>query len=321
MRNVSFQKLVVATLAFCMLGICRTAEAQQTQITNTGNPDGKLGALSRRPSANKVETETADDFFLRQATVLTGAIITGLLTDGAKLENIQNVEVEVYHIFPLDSVDRGSASGVPSRMNSPSDVEIDSATRALTDRTLLIQGRVLNTNFSALNTVINRINKKPLNTTHGEGPVTGQQVELAITFTNPILLPEGHYFFRPEVLVSGGDFLYLSTPRPIAAPGTPFVGDLQAWIRNSDLSPDWLRIGTDIIGTDVPGGIPPTFNMAFSLTGTTIQAPGTPGEPNCHGQSVSGLTEQFGSLAAAASALGFANPAALHDSFRTFCER
>ena len=48
--------------------------------------------------------------------------------------------------------------------------------------------------------------------------------------------------------MAGGDFLYLSAPRPIVAPGTPFAGDLQAWIRNSDLAPDWLRIGTDIIG-------------------------------------------------------------------------
>lgn len=321
MRNRGSQKLILATLALSVVAICGTAAAQQTQVTSTGSPDGKLGALSRRPSANKLETETADDFLLTQTTVLTGANITGLLTDGTGLENIQNVEVEVYHIFPLDSVDRGAASGVPSRANSPSDVEIDSATRALTDRTLVVQGHVLSTTFSALNTVVNGINKKPLNTTHGEGPLTGQEIELNITFTQPILLPAGHYFFRPEVLVNGGDFLYLSAPRPIAAPGTPFVGDLQAWIRNASLSPDWLRIGTDIIGTDVPGGVAPTFNMTFSLSGTAIQAPGIPGEPNCHGESISGLTQQFGSLAAAASALGFANPAALHDSFQTFCGR
>jgi len=320
-RNLSSQKLIMATLAVSLLCICGRAAAQQTEVTNTGTADGKLGALSRPASANKLETETADDFVLKQTTVLTGASITGLLTGGTNLDNIQNVEVEIYHVFPLDSVDRGSASGVPSRSNSPSDVEIDSATRALTGGTLLIRGRVLSTSFSALNTVVNGINKKPLNTTHGEGPLTGQQVELTIAFTQPILLPEGHYFFRPEVLVNGGDFLYLSAPRPLAAPGTPFLGDLQAWIRNSNLSPDWLRIGTDIIGTDVTGGVPQTFNMAFSLTGTAIQGAGTAGEPNCHGQSISGLTEQFGSLAAAASALGFASPAALQDSFRTFCER
>jgi hypothetical protein len=50
------------------------------------------------------------------------------------------------------------------------------------------------------------------------------------------------------------------------------MGDLQAWIRNSDLQPDWLRIGTDIIG----GTTPPTFNMAVSLTGETVPQAETP---------------------------------------------
>jgi hypothetical protein len=97
---------------------------------------------------------------------------------------------------------------------------------------------------------------------HGEGPATGEEVQIAITFTTPIFLPAGHYFFRPEVLVSSGDFLYLSSPRP----GPIFTGDLQAWIRNTPLKPDWLRIGTDIID-DTPA---PTFNMAFSLTGEAV---------------------------------------------------
>ncbi|MGH8628145.1 MAG: hypothetical protein ACREYC_23725 [Gammaproteobacteria bacterium] len=47
---------------------------------------------------------------------------------------------------------------------------------------------------------------------------------------HPIVLPAGHYFFRPEVGVTGGDFLYLSAPKPIVPLGTPLAGDLQAWI-------------------------------------------------------------------------------------------
>src|SRR5262245_56385160 len=41
----------------------------------TGSPNGQLGALSRRASPGKVETETADDFLLRETTVITGATI------------------------------------------------------------------------------------------------------------------------------------------------------------------------------------------------------------------------------------------------------
>jgi hypothetical protein len=70
----------------------------------------------------------------------------------------------------------------------------------------------------------------------------------------------------PQVEISGGEFEWLSAPKPIVAPGTPFPAgstDLQAWVRDEMLDPDWLRIGTDIVG----GSPEPTFNMAFSVTG------------------------------------------------------
>ena len=153
--------------------------------------------------------------------------------------------------------------------------EIDSATRDGALGTLTFSAKPPDGNdgnFSVLNTVVNGINKKPNNVTLGEGPQTGEEVQIDITFNEPIVLPADHYFFRPEALVaSGGDFLYLSAPKPTAPP--LFVGDLQAWIRNSDLAPDWLRIGTDIIG----GSPAPQFNMTFSLTGETVPAAGTPG--------------------------------------------
>jgi hypothetical protein len=85
-------------------------------------------------------------------------------------------------------------------------------------------------------------------------------------------LSTNHYFFVPTVDLTGtpGDFLWLSSVRPIVAPGTPFSPDLQAWIRDNALEPDWLRIGTDIVG----GTTPPTFNLAFSLEGTATPLPG-----------------------------------------------
>jgi len=316
-QNYSLQKSFGALFVLAAMFFSGTAAAQVTQVlVNTGRPDGKLGALSRPASANKSETETADDFVFGQTTVITGATITGLITPATPLASIANVEVELYHRFPEDSIDPPSPIKVPSRVNSPSDVEIDSATRDAHRGTLSFTANLLNPNFSVPTTVMNKINAKPLDSvTHGEPAAIGEEVEIAITFTSPIVLPAGHYFFRPEVLVTGGDFLYLSAPRPIVAPGTAIAGDLQAWIRNSDLKPDWLRIGTDIIAGD-----PPTFNMTFSLTGATIQAAGTPGQANCHGETISGLTEQFGSLAAAASALGFSSVQALQNSFRAFCE-
>ncbi len=317
MRNYSSQKSFGALFVLAAMFFSGTAAAQNTQvIVNTGNTDGKLGALSRPASANKSETETADDFVLDQTTVLTGATITGLITPATPLANIANVEVELYHRFPQDSIDPPSPIKVPTRMNSPSDVEIDSATRDAHQGTLSFTTNLLNPNFSVPITVVNKINAKPLDSvTHGEPAAIGEEVEIAITFTSPIVLPAGHYFFRPEVLVTGGDFLYLSAPRPIVAPGKAIAGDLQAWIRNSDLKPDWLRIGTDIIAGD-----PPTFNMTFTLTGTALTDAGTPGQANCHGQSMSALADQFGSVDAAASSLGFSSVQALQNTFGGFCE-
>ena len=70
---------------------------------------------------------------------------------------------------------------------------------------------------------MNGIHKFPDQTTHGEGPVTGEEVAITITFNPPISLPADHYFFRPEVLLTSGEFLWLSAPKPIVAPGTPFT--------------------------------------------------------------------------------------------------
>jgi uncharacterized protein DUF3455 len=284
-------------------------------VFNTGNPDGRLGALSQPAGSGKLETETADDFILTETTSIAQATITGLIPPGTPLTNITNVEVEVYHVFSKDSAIPPSGN-VPSRVNSPADVEIDVATRDGGLGTLDFTGSLLNSSFSVANTVVNGINKKPNNTTLGDGPATGEEVEITITFTPPILLPPDHYFFRPEVQVAGGDFLYLSAPRPIVSPGTPFTGDLQAWIRNSALAPDWLRIGTDIIG----GSPAPTFSMTFSLTGDTVPQAGTPGQPDCRGKTLSALSHQFGTLRAAATALGFPSDKALQDAVQESCD-
>jgi hypothetical protein len=276
----------------------------------TGNPDGLMGAASRRASPGKLETETADDFTLDQTTVISRATIVGLVPPGTQPQDIKEVEVEVYHIFPLDSANPPSGK-VPARANSPSDVEIDTATRAGNSGTLTFSTNVLNSNFNVGNTVVNNL-KVATAPPGGEGSTAGEQVEITITFTSPIILPAGHYFFRPEVLLTSGDFLYLSAPKVIPAPK-----DLQAWIRNSNLAPDWLRIGTDIVGG---GAAAPTFNMTFSLTGETVPGAGTPAVANCLGKTIAALAQEFGNTNSAASSLGFSSVQALQDGFTLFCK-
>jgi hypothetical protein len=94
-------------------------------------------------------------------------------------------------------------------------------------------------------------------------------VQVDVTFTPAFMLSAGHYFFVPQVLLTNPDkhFLWLFAPKPIVAPGTPFNPDLQSWIRNAALDPDWLRVGMDIVGGSA------AFNAAFSLQGVAVATP------------------------------------------------
>jgi len=46
---------------------------------------------------------------------------------------------------------------------------------------------------------------------------------------------------------------------------------------------------------------------------------GTPGAANCNGQTVSALSQQFGTLDEAAAAFGFKSVKALHSAIKAFC--
>jgi hypothetical protein len=242
---------------------------------STGTPDGLLATGSRPEDLGfgKIEIESADDFIVPiQGVTLTSATFTGLLPTGFSLGNVGQVVVEIYRVFPLDS-DIGRTSGpptfstpkVPTRVNSPSDVAFDSRNSGAGGGLQLQPISVLNPNFTAANSILNGINPVPNQLTNGEGPVTGQEVQFNVNFTHPFSLPAGHYFFVPQVDLPGAtdNFFWLSVPRPIVPPGTPFPPgstDLQAWIRNANLDPDWLREGADIVGGT-------TFNEAFSVNG------------------------------------------------------
>lgn len=235
-----------------------------------------MASATQPDSAGKFEIESADDFVTTGTqTSITSATFTGLLTGGATAANIGAVTVEIYRVFPKDS-DVGRTSGpptfstsaVPTRVNSPSDVAL--ASRSTTSGDLGFTMSVLSPTFTALNSVQpGGIHPKPGQTTGGDGPVTGQEEQFNITFTTPFNLSADHYFFVPqvEVMTLGGEFLWLSGTRPLPAGAfPPGVTDLQSWTRDAMLDPDWLRIGTDIVGVG-------TFNAAFTLAGVESPLP------------------------------------------------
>jgi hypothetical protein len=226
----------------------------------TGGPDGKIAFATRPSTGAPFEIESGDDFILSNQTRINKASFTGLVTGGG---TIGQVVVEIYRVFPKDSMVPPSGN-VPTRVNSPSDVEFDD--RSTRNGNLTFTTSVLASPFSTLNSIqpggIPNPPQSMTPLTGGDGPVSGQEVQFDVTFTTPFDLPADHYFFVPQVQVSGGDFLWLSAPFP------QFTGDLQVWTRDSALQPDWLRVGTDIVG-----GV--KFNASFSLAGATVPEPGS----------------------------------------------
>jgi hypothetical protein len=240
------------------------AAAQLPFFFSTGAPDGRIGTASRPGAGGKIEIESADDFLTSSPiTSINTLTFTGLLT--GTTPTIGEVRVEIYRVFPNDSTVPPD-NRVPTRANSPSDVEF--ADRDTAAGNLTFTTTTLNSSFTAANSVLNGINAFPNQTTLGEGPITGSEVQFSVNLKTPFSLPADHYFFIPQVQITGGEFYWLSGQRPAV---TPFAPDLQSWIRNANLDPDWLRIGTDIVG----GTTPPTFNGAFTLQGQAVPEPGS----------------------------------------------
>jgi hypothetical protein len=258
-------------LCLCTLAtLSLTSARADVTLFDTGPPDGLIATASRPDAGGKAEIESADDFVATGGFKVSGATFTGLIVPDSTgaTPTIGQVVVEIYRVFPKDS-DVSRTSGpptfstpqVPTRVNSPSDVAFDSRDSAKS--MLSFTTMTLSAQFTALNSVLNGINPIPGQFTGGEGAVTGAEVQFSVSFSTPFDLPEDHYFFVPQVQVTGGEFYWLSAPRPIVPPGTPFPAgstDLQSWTRNEDLDPDWLRIGTDITHQG-------PFNASFSLIG------------------------------------------------------
>jgi hypothetical protein len=257
-------------VAVSLLGGVMCAPGIGSTIYNNPTPNGLMAIATRPESPGEFEIEAGDDFLLGSSATIDGGSFTGLIVPGATggLPTVSEVVVEIYRVFPLDS-DTGRTINVPNRNNSPSDVAFDSRDSS---SDLSFSTSILSGTFTALNSVQpGGIHPQPGQTTGGNGAISGEEVQFNFSFTTPLDLPANHYFFVPQVeLTGGGQFYWLSASRPISGAGTtPITPDLQVWTRDENLDPDWLRVGTDIVG----GTTPPTFNAAFSLDGTVAPEP------------------------------------------------
>jgi uncharacterized repeat protein (TIGR03803 family) len=77
----------------------------------------------------------------------------------------------------------------------------------------------------------------------------------------------------------------------------------------------------NLFGTTETGGTANGGGTAFEIVGSGFAVfAGTPGKPNCFGQSVAALARQYGGLNAAAKALGYPSVRALQKAILEFCE-
>src|SRR5260370_16704439 len=126
-------------------------------LFSTGNPDEKIATLSR-PAGTGLETETADDFILGQAGLITNATFIGLLPTGGPLSIVTSVEIELYHVFPLDSTNPPDGR-VITRVNSPSDNQFAAFSSAL--GSLNFSPPILNPRFPPPHSLINVLSPLP----------------------------------------------------------------------------------------------------------------------------------------------------------------
>ena len=269
------QHRLLGAIAACCVGTFIPAQLHGAVIYNNLTPNNLMGVATRptgqaQHSRSKPRTISSS---ARQTAIDSASFVGLLLPDvtGA-VPSVTDVVVEIYRIFPLDS-DTTRTPNVPTRTNSPSDVAL--RLEGQRGRRVEFQPDDAGSDlYGQQQRAAGGIHPKPNQTTLGNGPVTGEEVQFDATFTTPIVLPPGHYFFVPQVAsTNGGNFMWLSASRPISGAGTtPFpagVTDLQEWTRDANLDPDWLRVGTDIVG----GSPAPTFNAAFSLSGTAVPEP------------------------------------------------
>src|SRR6516225_5778684 len=80
-----------------------TPALADTIFFSTGTTDGKMAAATQPDSAGKSEIETGDDFVLTSESLITSATFVGLVPLGTMLNDIGQLRVEIYRVFPADS--------------------------------------------------------------------------------------------------------------------------------------------------------------------------------------------------------------------------
>ena len=95
-------RTLAAVSLLILVGLGTSARCGDLTIS-TGPANNLMAMATRPPSNGKIEIEAGDDFILSERSQITNVSFTGLLTGGATTNDISQVVVEIYRVFPLDS--------------------------------------------------------------------------------------------------------------------------------------------------------------------------------------------------------------------------
>ena len=185
---------------------------------STGDPDGKMATASSPGQRGSSRSRRPTISFSRQRP-RSPARPSPASSPGTR--SVSNVPVEIYRVFPTIRTRAAPAGRQRSRLprrrparirHRMSHLAADAATGGLQVRDNR-HGILHRAQLGAAGWHQSQTGQF----TGGNGPVTGEENDFSMSFTNDLLLPANHYFFVPQVgHGSDGNFLWLSAPRPIA---------------------------------------------------------------------------------------------------------
>ena len=132
-----------------------------------------------------------------------------------------------------------------------------------------------------------------------------------------VYIPGGNHLHGYEVatdqFVGGSDYIGASGGVSVTPDGR------KVYVANPDANEAFVVDAvTWAIVAAIPVGTEPLAFGNFIQPSPTFA--GTPGKSNCHGQSVSALTKQYGGLNNAAAALGYPSVSTLQNAIEAYCE-
>ena len=149
--------------------------------------------------------------------------------------------------------------------------------------------------------------------------VGGEPLLLAVT-------PDGKQLYVTNYLAAGFVSVIDAVSRTVTA--NIVVGSAPFGVA---ISPNGALTYVTNQGSDTVSVIDTTVNLVvdsiavghgpLGIAVTPFIFAGTPGKPNCHGESVSALARQHGGFERAATSLGFHSVQVLQSAIRTFCQR